>query len=407
MKRLPERILSIVLFFSFVYSSVYAEEIADKKNWMQEQAIQYKKLSEGFGKLANILEDSIESIEKADPEDVGALYELYKNSYSKLQEAPGFLQSTKEDVTGLLSVLEESLQAMQRKITSLYLKKETAGLHKAEVLSSELPALPIALVQLNPPPEENFLNETEYQDESLSVKLNIIEHEGSTCYIAYIRIADPSQLRTAIASEKSDRNRTTSEILAQSGGVIAINGDFYTHRSTGLVVRQGKVLRTGAERRRDMLFIDDKGDFHIITRPNAKEVQEMMEAHTMVNVLSFGPALVLNGEMQIVPRDYPFEGLGTSPRTAIAQMGSLSYAMVVVDGRSDKSPGKTHQQMAELFAQMGAVHAFGLDGGGTATMSFHNKMVNTPAYDKERLLSDIVLFSSLLQSPKVEEEGKQ
>lgn len=402
MKRIFSSILSLLLFFSLVFAEQGEQNLA----WMSEQAKQYKSLSESFAKLAKVLEQSVEGIEQAKPEEVDLLYKLYQESIEKLKDAPILLEESQQVLTDLSTEMQTSLQAMQRMITTLSLRVETASLHKKGQLKSNFPALPISLAPLNPPPEENFLSDKEYQDESLSVKLTILEHEGSTCYIAYIRIADPSQLRTAIASEKSNRNRTTSEILAQNGGVIAINGDFYTHRSTGLVVRQGKVLRTGTERRRDMLFIDDKGDFHIITRPNAKEVQEMMDSHTMVNVLSFGPALVLNGEMQIMPRDYPFEGLGTSPRTAIAQMGKLSYAMVVVDGRSDISPGKTHQQMAELFAEMGAVHAFGLDGGGTTTMSFHNKMVNTPAYDKERLLSDVILFSSLLQTPKELEEGK-
>lgn len=403
MKKIPSILLSLALLFSVVF----AEGIEGDKAWIVEQSKEVKALLRDLQEISESLDSIEENMQSVAEEDIMELYRLYEQSFEKLKTAPERIANAKDSLANLEPILANKLLVMEKTISTLKLRVETAQLREHSGLTSNLPALPISLDPLNPPPAENFLSDTEYKDDSISVKIMKFEHEGSTCYVAYVKIADPSQLRTAISSEKFKRLRTTSEMLERSGGVIAINGDYFSIRTTGYVIRQGKSFRTSNEKRRDLLLLDDRGDFHIITHPSAKATKEITEQYNIVNSFSFGPALVINGEKQSVPREYPFEGLDPGPRTAIAQMGPLSYAMVVVDGRSKTSPGKTHQQMADLLSEIGAIHAFGLDGGGTTSMSFQNQTVNVPAYNGERLLSDIVLFASLHQTPKEVEENKK
>ena len=116
----------------------------------------------------------------------------------------------------------------------------------------------------------------------------------------------------------------------------------------------------------------------------------------MKEVLSFGPALVLDGEIQIS------QGLevGTysddNPRTVIAQIEPLHYYFVVSDGRTDKDKGLTLYQLAELLQGMGAHLVYNLDGGGTSTMVYNGEIINFPTargYYEERRVSDIVYIS--------------
>lgn len=71
-----------------------------------------------------------------------------------------------------------------------------------------------------------------YQDESKSVQLTTLRRDGTTCYVADVRLASPALLRTALAENTFGRNvtDTVSELAVANGAVLAINGDFYGSR---------------------------------------------------------------------------------------------------------------------------------------------------------------------------------
>ena len=63
--------------------------------------------------------------------------------------------------------------------------------------------------------------------------------------------------------------------------------------------------------------------------------------------------------------------------------------MVKQPGESIGMPLTT---LAELLLELGAVEAMNLDGGGSATMVIHNKLVNKPSDQTgERPVSDAIL----------------
>lgn len=269
--------------------------------------------------------------------------------------------------------------------------------------ADEAAGLPITLDPLTPAPEENFIGEREYQDETLHVVIEEKEYLGSKVYVAWVQIAHASQLRTALSSTKTNmltanpKYRKTSEIAQRAGGaVIAVNGDWFAaaNRSHGYIVRMGEVLREKDTDARDSLLIDDAGNFHLLVSPTKEAREAITDQYTIVNALSFGPAMIIDGVPVDIRDDYPFESHAPSPRTAIGQMGELSYVMVVVDGRLKDSPGLNLWELRDFMAELGCRQAFALDGGGTTTMSFHFKTVNRPAYGGERNLSDIVYFAS-------------
>lgn len=267
--------------------------------------------------------------------------------------------------------------------------------------------LPITLDALTKAPAENYISEQEYKDETLHVRIETMEYLGSTAHVAWVEIAHPSQLRTALCStvknvkSSSPRFRTTSAMAERAGGaVIAINGDWFAaeNRSHGYIVRMGEVLREKDTAARDALLIDDAGNFHLIVSPTKEARVAITDQYNIINALSFGPAMIIDGVPVEIREDYPFESRWASPRTAIGQLGELSYVMIVVDGRLKNSPGLTLWELRDFMLELGCQQAFALDGGGTATMSFNFKTVNTPAYGAERNLSDIIYFASGLST---------
>ena len=121
---------------------------------------------------------------------------------------------------------------------------------------------------------------------------------------------------------------------------------------------------------------------------------ELLGMGTMQS-FGFGPTLVKNGEIAVdenteVGVSHP----GGNPRTAICYVGEGHYLFVVADGRTDASKGPTLLELATVLRELGAVTAYNLDGGGSATMYFNGKLVNNPCTSwneiHEREVSDIV-----------------
>jgi Phosphodiester glycosidase/FlgD Ig-like domain len=110
----------------------------------------------------------------------------------------------------------------------------------------------------------------------------------------------------------------------------------------------------------------------------------------VADAIGGGPVLVRDGKpvyrsneafttSQIAPRH---------PRTAVGQLADGRIVMVVVDGRQPGySVGMTTFEMALTLTRLGAVRAMQLDGGGSSTIAFDGKVLNSPSDGAERPIS--------------------
>ena len=83
------------------------------------------------------------------------------------------------------------------------------------------------------------------------------------------------------------------------------------------------------------------------------------------------------------------------PRTAVGQRADGKIVMVAVDGRQPGySAGVTNLELAQAMMQLGAVSASALDAGGSTTMAFDGKLLNSPS-DRggERSVAEALLVS--------------
>jgi len=271
----------------------------------------------------------------------------------------------------------------------------------AELLSSEEPSiqpLPIDFSAGHVPDEAAF-TEDGYQDASITVRMERVWVDDARYNVAYVTIADPSQLRTALSADfgKSKTNKI-STMARNNNAVVAIGGDYYVDRNNGYVVRQGTVYRTKLAKTLDILLIDQNGDFHQILSSDGTVLKALLESGVKpVNVFNFGPALVVDGAIQQVSGYANFNPKGNEPRCAIGQTGPLSYVMVVVDGRgAANSNGCTLQELAGFMQSLGCTQAFNLDGGNSALMVFHGENYSEKSFSAERSLSDIIYFATAI-----------
>ena len=267
-------------------------------------------------------------------------------------------------------------------------------------------------IDTSPGPAPNpagYISGSAYEDETLSVTMESRKVGDSMYHVAWVKIADSSQLRTALAGPYGTKKTAkTTAIATEHNAVIAINGDYFQYRSGGYEARQGEVLRKTPNTKLDLLVIDEAGDFHIFKKSNKKELAAFLEEHTPVNAFTFGPALVKDGELQTIYNSYGFSPQDRAPRVGIGQIGPLEYVMVVVDGRQEEySRGITIKKLGEFMGELGCQQAFNLDGGGSATMAFNGMCYNSISDKAERNVSDIIYFASALPESAYADDGKQ
>lgn len=245
-----------------------------------------------------------------------------------------------------------------------------------------------------PEPAEPIITDTSYQDDNITI--TITEHRAGRAivHVADIRLSSPEYLRTALAQDTYGRNitETTSDIAESHGAILAINGDFYGARDRGYVMRNGVLYRdTYRDKQQDLVIYKD-GAFGIITEWRDK-AEPLIEAGAC-QILCFGPALVENGEVSVITKRLYGHEKQNNPRTAIGIIDTLHYVFVTVDGRTSDSAGLTICELAEFMHGLGVQTGYNLDGGGSATMYFNGRVINTPTSNgdlgDERKVSDIV-----------------
>ena len=241
---------------------------------------------------------------------------------------------------------------------------------------------------------EAVVTETEYQDGNISIRLSAYREEDSAVYVADIQLASPEYLKTALADNAYGKNLTekTSVMARSAGAILAINGDYYGVQESGYVLRNGVLYRDTPVSGKEDLVIFADGSFRII-REDEISAQSLLEAGAE-QILSFGPALVENGEVSVEKGQEVSRAKSSNPRTAIGIVGENHYVFVVSDGRTSDSQGLSLYELAEFMQSLGVTTAYNLDGGGSSTLYFNGQVVNQPTTNGKKIqewsVSDIV-----------------
>ena len=243
------------------------------------------------------------------------------------------------------------------------------------------------------------ITDTSYNNGEVSIEIRYMRTLNTDVYVADITMRDPSYLQTALAEGSFGRNLTdlTSNIAEQNGAILAINGDYYGFRDTGYVIRNGYLYRSVPSKdpqQEDLVFYED-GSVDIIREADVT-AEELWDAGAE-DIFSFGPGLVIDGEISVEKGEEVKRAQVTNPRTAFGVISPLHFLFVVSDGRTDENVGLSLLELAGLMKDLGCVSAYNLDGGGSSTIWFNGKVLNKPTTFgdtiAERKISDIVYIS--------------
>ena len=243
------------------------------------------------------------------------------------------------------------------------------------------------------------ITDTSYNNGLVNIEIRYVRTLNTDVYVADVTVSDPSLLGTALAEGSFGRNvtDTTSSIAQENGAILAINGDYYGFRDSGYVVRSGYLYRSTPARDPDQedLVLYEDGSAEILKEADTSA--EVLWENGAREIFSFGPGLVIDGEISVDSDDEVERAQVTNPRTAFGVLSPLHYVFVVSDGRTKENVGLSLLELAQFMKELGCNTAYNLDGGGSSTMWFNGEVLNHPTTFgdaiAERKISDIVYIS--------------
>ncbi len=216
--------------------------------------------------------------------------------------------------------------------------------------------------------------------EAAEKDIEIVEIKGMT-YKGYMMIVkDPSRVIVGVSRkygfDEDEPGKQLHEIVEEYGAVGGINGGAFRDSGgmgnggmpVGLVVSEGNVMKGASNGSRNTVMGFDQDDRLLVGKFSTDQAKKL----GLRDAVSFGPALVVNGEPAVI------EGAssGLNPRTAIGQRADGAVLMLVIDGRQVNSLGASMSDLIEIMMRYGAVNAGNLDGGSSSNLYYQGEYLN-------------------------------
>ncbi|MDD4312593.1 MAG: phosphodiester glycosidase family protein [Eubacteriales bacterium] len=231
-----------------------------------------------------------------------------------------------------------------------------------------------------------------YKSANVSVHILSGRAGNSNYHVADIYVQDITCFATAFGREKFRGGAESVRKIfdSVSGGIVAMNGDFYSIHLFGPVVRNGEVFLDRVTKDWDIAVLQSDGV--LVTYKNNTLTKDLLSGMNAYQTWVFGPALLdENGQAKTKFRS---RVQVANPRTALGYFEPGHYAFIAVDGRSRASNGMTMQELSQFCQDLGLVSAYNMDGGQSSVLLAQDGVINVP-YRDGRAVSDILVIREL------------
>ena len=245
---------------------------------------------------------------------------------------------------------------------------------------------------------EPVLTSNSYQTDRLAIFIERVVDESRTItnhtfvyYMADVYFQNMEDFRSGAAKSWQHLwdNAMLVDCARKNDAIFAVSGDFTLTRKKGLVIRNGELLQSQHDDKRDVGVIYTDGHMETYL---AKEtpVEEILNDPTVWQILGFGPELLDgNGQPKTVFND-PNKVGRANIRNAVGYFEPGHFCFVYVQPYKER---KDHtcldmESLSRLMYSLGCVRAYNLDGGGTAGMYFNGKLVSDKGLGQTRKIHD-------------------
>lgn len=242
------------------------------------------------------------------------------------------------------------------------------------------------------------LTDASYQTDKLAIFITRTVDESKTItdhtflyYMADVYFQDMEDFRSGAAKSWKQKwdNEMLVDVAKKNGAIFAVSGDFTLTRKSGLVTRNGEVLRREHDPQRDVGVIYRDGHMETYTAQNTP-AEQLMSDPEVWQILGFGPELLdENGQPKTKFND-PNKVSRANIRNAVGYFEPGHFCFVYVQPYKTRKDGTCldMQSLSKLMCSLGCVRAYNLDGGGTAGMYFNGKLVSDKGLGQTRKIHD-------------------
>ena len=235
-----------------------------------------------------------------------------------------------------------------------------------------------------------------YSDSTCDITITKEWYEDAWCYIAHLQFTDYSRFGTSCANGEYDSGyETTSHAASRLDAIFAVNGCYSAPYLNYTVVRSGELCNgSGKNLWCPAVYSNQNGLLQSAWESSGTEgiagvnIDSLVESGLVTDTFCFGPPILVNGSVTAGS-----DG-SRAQRTFIGTNGNPGDIWIVVsEGRNadGESAGLTYSQCARLLGEKGCIFGVPLDGGGSSTMVFQGKVLNS-AKAGQRSVVDFVYF---------------
>ncbi len=249
---------------------------------------------------------------------------------------------------------------------------------------------------------EVIQTETSYQSANVNVTLKEITFGGKLYFVQDIYIKNIECFSSGFAGTKFGAKYNdfvldmVEDYRAAGYSVVgAINGDYCNINNKKLIIRDGKLYRTG-KNPYTICVLYKNGVMKTIPKQHFDAEAEIEKGAW--HAWDFGPSFLAEDGSALTEFTDRTSISGSNPRTVIGYFEPGHYCFITIGGRnSSNGYGVTYKQMSAFASDLGCKVAYNLDGGDSAVMVFGDKIVNQEYQGTGRPITDIIFISDVAQ----------
>ncbi len=242
------------------------------------------------------------------------------------------------------------------------------------------------------------VEKADYSHITENIYVTVTKHvtEDAYYYLSHIVINYPEQIHAGLSNDSygGERERP-SRASKRLNWVIGSNGsnfDYSTGKPTyaNIKIKNSQIMDDSKDTSNGMeICLTKDGELY---SPTSGTTAENLLANGVTDTFCCGDSLLVSDGK----RAFDCSTMTARyPRTAIGMVEACEYYLVTA-GSGNYKGGMTYQEIQDLFMDLGCTFGKCMDGGGSSSLVFENKLINTPATSEERPVVDFLYFTDIV-----------
>ncbi|WP_018756161.1 phosphodiester glycosidase family protein [Paenibacillus terrigena] len=230
---------------------------------------------------------------------------------------------------------------------------------------------------------------------NITMELFRINQDTYNGYALKIKLKDPKAMKMVLGQDKVGKSETTLGAVRRYGAAAGINAGGFadgggSRYPLSTTMMNGKYVNGGFEPSyKDLSFVGlNKQGKLIGGKFSSKNQLDQLDPEFGA---TFVPVLLKNGVKNPIPDKW--KAPRRAPRTVIGNYKDDQLLIMVIDGYNERgNSGATLEELQNKLANLGITDAFNLDGGGSSSLIFNGRIVNSPSDGQLRPVPTHFLF---------------